>query len=154
MTPHLDQPRHRIVVALDRSSYARAVFERALDLAAHYAGCELHVLTVQEANAPLDGVEAELAALVAHGLAAHRRAAPDCEVRLHARCGRPVEEISALADEVRADLIVIGRFGSHRPFRRIGTVAEQVLAAAPCPTLVVQLVDPRVRSMQADTNRL
>jgi nucleotide-binding universal stress UspA family protein len=143
MSSDLDR-RHRIVVALDRSAYAGVVLQQALDAATAHAACDLHVLAVQEANAPLDELKTWLAALVAEKIDHLRGASWDWRVRLHVRRGRPVEEIGALASEVGADLIIIGRFGTHRPFRRLGTVAEQVLAAAPCPTLVVQLVDQGV----------
>ena len=65
----------------------------------------------------------------------------DWSARLHVRAGRAAEEIANLAAEVRADLIVVGRFGLHHPGKRLGSVASRVLDAATCPTLVVGLTD-------------
>jgi len=42
---------------------------------------------------------------------------------------------------LRADLIVVGRFGLHHRGSRLGSVASRVLDAATCPTLVVGMVD-------------
>lgn len=55
------------------------------------------------------------------------------------RCGVPCTEIETLAQEQRADLIVIGQVG-HRGPRRIliGSVTERVIEYAPCPVLVVK----------------
>lgn len=61
------------------------------------------------------------------------------------RYGVPHNEISRLARERQADLIVIGRVGSHGPRgARIGSVAERVIEYAPCPVLVVSQSIPHV----------
>ena len=50
---------------------------------------------------------------------------------------RLVEEVRSAIET--ADLIVIGRVGSHGPHRaHIGSVAERVIESAPCPVLVVR----------------
>jgi nucleotide-binding universal stress UspA family protein len=53
--------------------------------------------------------------------------------------GEPCDEITNLARESDADLIVIGQVGS-RGLRRvlIGCVTERVIEYAPCPVLVVK----------------
>ena len=56
------------------------------------------------------------------------------------RIGTPYVEITELAREVRADLIVIGRTsgtGTQR-LARIGSVAERVIEYAHCPVLTVR----------------
>lgn len=57
----------------------------------------------------------------------------------HLREGRPPEEIVALAEELDADLIVIGSRGLG-PVKRLvtGSVSEGVAAHAPCPVLVMR----------------
>jgi nucleotide-binding universal stress UspA family protein len=54
--------------------------------------------------------------------------------------GDPIDEILALAKEVKPDLIVMGTHG-RRGFGRllIGSVAEAVLRKAPCPVLTVKM---------------
>jgi nucleotide-binding universal stress UspA family protein len=57
----------------------------------------------------------------------------------HLRAGKPAEEITALAEELDADLVVLG---SREPgwLKRLvtGSVSEGVVRGAPCPVLVVR----------------
>ena len=57
--------------------------------------------------------------------------------QLHLRPGRAEQQIASLAQDLLADLIVVGQFGLHHPRESLKTVSSRVLAAAPCPTLVV-----------------
>jgi len=62
----------------------------------------------------------------------------DVEADQVVRQGVPHSEISELARDVKADLIVIGRVGCRGPrCVLIGSVAERVIEQAPCPVLVV-----------------
>jgi nucleotide-binding universal stress UspA family protein len=131
--------RFRIVVALDLSEYSEIVLEHALDLASRYDAPDLHFVTVVEPKADLDEAKRELAKRVMFALDGYNRT--DWRARLHVRAGRPEEEISNLAAEVRANLIVMGRFGLHHRRRRMGSVASRVLDTTTCPTFVVGMVD-------------
>lgn len=52
--------------------------------------------------------------------------------------GTPAEEIADAAEELGADLIVIGRRGYSRIKRFfVGSVSQRVISEAPCPVLVV-----------------
>jgi nucleotide-binding universal stress UspA family protein len=133
-TPTL--PRFRMVVALDGSEYAEIVLEHALDQASRHDRPDLHILRVVDDVRDADTVKQALAGIVLEGLETFREGRPDWRTRLHVRVGRPVDEIVDLANEVAADLVVIGRYG-HRWLRR--SAADKVVAAAPCPTLVVGL---------------
>lgn len=55
------------------------------------------------------------------------------------REGRAAEEITGLAEELGADLLVVGRRGLG-PIKRLvmGSVSERVVDLAPCPTLIVR----------------
>ena len=131
--------RFGIVVALDLSEYSEIVLEHALDQAARHDAPDLHLLTVVDSGGDLEDTKKAMAALVLPALGD-----PDCtdwSARLHVRAGRAAEEIANLAAEVRADLIVVGRFGLHHRGTRLGSVASRVLDAATCPTLVVGLTD-------------
>jgi len=57
----------------------------------------------------------------------------------HLRDGRPADEIAALAQELEADLVVVGSRGAG-PVKRLitGSVSEGVVSLAPCPVLVVR----------------
>ncbi|HTJ47206.1 MAG TPA: universal stress protein [Kofleriaceae bacterium] len=123
-----------MVVAVDASEYAEVVLEHALDIAARHERADLHLLAVHEGKgADLDEAKRRLVELALAELEAFHGSEHDWHVRLHVRSGVPAEEIAGLAGEVQADLLVIGRFRAK--------IAEQVLAQAPCPTLVVQLTD-------------
>jgi len=136
--------RYRIVVALDLSEYAEIVLEHALDQAARHDQPELHFVTVVSGEPAVTGTKERLAELVLEGLDTFRDHHLDWRARLHVRTGKPAEEIVELAEDVRADLIVVGRFGEKR--RRLGTTAQQVLELARCPTLAINLVDRPIES--------
>lgn len=136
----MTDPIHRIVVALDLLEYAEIVLEHALDQARRYEAPDLHFVTVVEnPRADLDDAKRRLEALVVPALEGIDRAR--WRVHLHVRSGRATEEITNLAAEIRAHLLVIGRFGVHHPRRRIGRTANRVIDLATCPTFVVTLTD-------------
>ena len=61
------------------------------------------------------------------------------EVKQAVRFGVPYAEISRLAREDSANLIVVGQVGRHGPRRlMMGSVTERVIEMAPCPVLVVK----------------
>lgn len=146
-----------IVVAVDLSEYSDAVLTHAFDQAARLTRPALHILAVvsDEHRRWHKPTEAELAAreeevkpalveLVLRNLddvvADDVRAT--WQLRLHVRRGHPDEQIVELAEEVQADLLVIGRYG-HATRRRLGSTADRVLAQAECPVLVVSKVRDR-----------
>ena len=135
--------RYRMVVAIDLTEYAEIVLEHALDQAARHAAPDLHFLTVVGNTSPeaVDRAKHDLAQLVVDGLETFRELAGAWHSRLHVRAGRPGEEIVALAGEIEADLVVVGRFGAHE---RHGSLATRIVEAAPCPTLVVGLTEHAV----------
>ncbi|MEZ4403563.1 MAG: universal stress protein [Kofleriaceae bacterium] len=139
-------PRYCMVVALDLSEYAEVVLEHALDLAARHDACTLHLLVVHTDAGEVDDNKQRLVALTRDKLSAFEAPRHDWRVHLHARSGDSADQIAALAGEARADVIVLGRFGRHQAKRRLGGVAERVLAQAPCSTLVVQLTDHAVET--------
>lgn len=61
----------------------------------------------------------------------------DLDVTRSIREGTPHQEIIGLADEIGADLIVMGHAGRRGPRRKIaGSVAERVIRFANCPVLI------------------
>lgn len=123
--------RYRIVCGLDESEYAELVLEHALDQAARHDQPELHFVTVVADEAAVAGTKERLAELVLEGLDNFRDHHDAWRARLHVRVGKPDREIVALAEDVTADLIVIGRFG--------GSTAQRVLERADCPLLAINL---------------
>ncbi len=56
----------------------------------------------------------------------------------HAERGSPVATILKVADEIDADLIVVGNRGMTGVRRVLGSVASAVTTQAPCTVLVVK----------------
>lgn len=130
--------RYRIVVGIDLSEYADIVIDHALDQAARHDAPEVHFLTVREhRKQSSDELKQALWERVYTPLETFNRYGLDWHARLHVRRGKPEEQISQLAAEIRADLIVIGQFGLHNPRPTDKNLPNRVLQAAVCPTLVV-----------------
>ncbi len=111
-----------------------------MDQAARHDSPELHFLTVVARARPgVEEARRALAELVLPAFEGFDYA--DWLVRLHVRSGVAHEEIASFASDVRANLIVLGRFGLHHRSGRLGSVASRVLDRASCPTLVIGLVD-------------
>jgi hypothetical protein len=85
----------------------------------------------------LEELRQRLSALVWPGLQTFNQYGTDWRARLHVRTGKPEVQIATLAQDVLADLIVMGQFGLHHPSKTLKTLPSRVLQAAPCPTLVV-----------------
>lgn len=131
---------YRMVVALDLSEYAEIVLEHALDQAARHDAADLHFLTVcREGESEAAGQR--LATEVLEGVESPRET---WRMALHVRVGDIADEISRLAGELDADLIVMGRFGTHR---RREMLTARTIDEAPCPVLVVGLTEHVVETV-------
>jgi len=120
----------KILTALDRSEYAEIVLQHGLDQAARDPTAELHFVTAVRSDAEAEEARAWLDAMVREGLETF--GLDDRRVVLHVRRGRPAPAIAALATELDADLLVIGRF--HVP-----SESDVIVQITECPTLVVGL---------------
>jgi nucleotide-binding universal stress UspA family protein len=118
----------RILTALDRSEYAEIVLEHGLDQAAREPTAELHFVSVVPDERETDVAQQWLKGVVHDGLDTFGLAARS--VALHVRRGRPAPAIAALARELPADLLVVGRF--HVP-----SEADLLVDIIQCPLLVV-----------------
>ena len=137
-----------LVVAVDFSEMTEFVIEAAAVQAALEPPTVLHATCVLDASLDVlgrPGADAEELGRLEEALRA--RVAADLEgrglaVEVHARFGKPPEEILGLAREVKADLIVLGRHaqsGRRPPF--LGSVPARILSEARCDVLVVQPQD-------------
>lgn len=150
-TARPDSRRFRIVAALDESEYAEIVLEHAIDQAARHERVDLHFVTVVDRAARVDPVRARLAETVLHGLETFGTSTSDWRSWMHVLVGSPAVETTSLAGDVRADLLVIGRFGVHDPRR---SLADRMLALASCPTLVVNLKEDVVAPLCPECARV
>src|SRR5690606_18471858 len=104
--------RYRIVVGVDLSEYSSIVVEHALDQAARHDFPELHFVHVKESRKHDTNTLGEyLASAVYPALQAFNQHGKDWRARLHVRRGKPDQQITMLAADILADLIVIGDFG-------------------------------------------
>lgn len=125
--------RYRIVVGVDLTEYSSIVIDHALDQAARHQSPELHFVHVKESRKhDINTLGEDLASAVYPALQVFNQHGADWRARLHIRRGKPDEQITMLAADILADMIVIGDFGLHRK-----GMPKRILAHAICPTLVV-----------------
>ena len=142
----------RILFCTDFSPNANIAFQHAIEVAQRYPGAELHLLHVipapdaqywksyvymptvdvdQMAKDAFDKrVSEEYEAVLPEGLSLTKAF----------RIGKAYAEIIRYAEEIKADIIVMGRQG-RGALESIffGTVAEKVVKKAKCPVLVIPL---------------
>jgi nucleotide-binding universal stress UspA family protein len=150
--PQTSPPAHfaEIVCAVDFSPASLAALERALQLAQESGG-RLHVVHVMDGvptDFPVAGARAAQFARAFEVLKAEagervRAAIPAdaldwCETAVRIVGGMPAREIASVADEVHADLIVIGTQSRGLVRRALGsTTLAGLLRDANCPVLAV-----------------
>lgn len=141
-----------VVVGFDFSHTGRAALQRGVDLAARAPQHVLHVACVVDPRRPIPsipsyhGVDVMYAARVQEALAyAVHEELERVDVRgrvnffVHARVGKPVEELLALAREVSADLVIVGSHGLTGLERLvIGSVSEKIVREAGCSVEVAR----------------
>ncbi len=152
-----------ILAALDGSPRSPHVLRQAAELAAR-TSATLHLC--HAVNVPL-GLPADAwtlsgeelhARLVDHGLRSLTQLAEGLDPPVTpllwgervCRIGRPAQVIVALADELRADLLVIGSHSLDVLDRLLGTTAARVVNHAHCSVLVVR---PPETAAQADATQ-
>ena len=138
-----------ILLGVDLSAESRQVVDRAVALR-NASGAELSVIHVIEplsfaygGDIPMDfsGIQEEI-----HKQAKSHMASlcdplniPESHRRLVV--GRPETEIHHIAEEIDADLIVVGSHGRHGLSLLMGSTANGVLHGARCDVLAVRVQD-------------
>jgi nucleotide-binding universal stress UspA family protein len=124
----------RILVAVDDAPTTSGVVAAAIRVA---AGCGLPLVVASVAAQDTTSARAHADAAADAGLRAVEAAGAHGERRVVV--GPPAERIAALAGDTGADLIVIGRGGSHSALRRMvfGGTARRIVGLAACPVLIV-----------------
>ncbi len=135
----------KIIVAVDLSEDTSLVVQRAKAVA---RSAELHLVHVIEplsfaygGDIPMDfsGIQDEIQQQATHQL---QRIAEQHGVdadHQHVLLGRPEVEIHAKAEELGADLIVVGSHGRHGLGLLLGSTANGVLHGASCDVLAVRV---------------
>lgn len=142
----------KIVCSVDLSDHSERVVSWAMDIAREYE-CPVALVSVVEDFFPytqlykslqdvgvakaMDDVRAEIERELEGFVSAHREAGITVETSV--RTGHPDREIVKAAEELGADLIVIGSHGrTGVEHALLGSVAEKVLRKAQCPVLTVK----------------
>lgn len=143
------------IAGIDLASGSREALRVAIELARLHGGTVVHAVYVDSVHAISDedmylrglderreAAELKLRLLGERFLReAHIGSVPDTieVVRPHYRVGDPAEELTDLARDLNADVIVVGTKGL-RGFSRFmrGSVAETVVRLASCPVHVVR----------------
>jgi universal stress protein A len=138
----------KILVPSDFSAASSNAFRYALRLAQKFGSNLLLIHVLEPALAPVYTALAEGSPLCEEDFAAAGRnlgewadsaAASGTKAKLTLRVGLPAHEIVETAKDRDVDLIVIATHG-HTGWKHfcIGSTAERVVRAAPCPVLVVR----------------
>jgi len=143
--------RFLILVEVDFSENGPGVLQSAADLASTTPDAELHLVHAFGAAVGVDHLRrfpalSELTSIEdsdAAGAALERIAASipleDTRVCAHVHEGSATTVIAHLAEDIGADLVVVGnheRPGMNRSF--FGSIAERLVRIAPCPVLIIR----------------
>lgn len=128
-----------IVIGLDQSATAHRAFIEGAELG-RLLDAHLHLVT-SFVDGPLGGVAISDERRAAEQMldSSAREADPAGQkVTTHALPGKTADVILRVAEEVGADLIVIGNQGAQGARRVLGSVASAVTGGAPCTVMVVK----------------
>ncbi len=147
----------RILVPTDFGEPAQHALDTAIELSAaleasivllHVYPVVLPVLYDEEFAWPLDQIEKAARKSLDARLAAAKARYPSCEGIL--KPGTAAIEIVSVANQCKADLIVMGTHGRRGVSRlMLGSVAERVVRTSPVPVLTVSADEPSRDEQQA-----
>tara|TARA_R110001592_G_scaffold240929_2_gene501218 strand:+ start:39253 stop:39693 length:441 start_codon:yes stop_codon:yes gene_type:complete len=137
----------KILVAIDLSEDSGRIVERARAVASG-AAAQLHIIHVIEplsfaygGDIPMDfsGIQDEIYQQASQQLQRFAENSNIDEAHRHIVMGRPEVEIHAKAEELNADLIVVGSHGRHGLALLMGSTANGVLHGAKRDVLAVRV---------------
>jgi nucleotide-binding universal stress UspA family protein len=137
------------LVPIDFSSHSYEALEHAIHLASlcHGRIHLLHAYQMPKCITPRDlaAIDPDFSTIVPKGTAqrleaaSHKVAAAGLEAETHLTALPAAEATTEIAKEIRADLIVIGTRGlTGLKHALLGSVADGVVRAAPCPVMTVR----------------
>ena len=138
-----------ILLGVDFSQESRQVIDRAVQLREAF-GCNLSVIHVIEplsfaygGDIPMDfsGIQEEIHKQAQAQLSELCNPLNVLEASRHLVVGRPESEIHHIAEEIGADLIVVGSHGRHGLALLMGSTANGVLHGSKCDVLAVRVAE-------------
>jgi nucleotide-binding universal stress UspA family protein len=122
----------RIVVGVAKTDSAKRAVDVAVDLARRYEA-DLHlVMAFDRGGTALDSSSRK----DAEAFLASIEATAPVPVQLHAIPGEPADTVLMVADEVKADLVVVGNRGMQGARRILGSVPNSIAHGAACSVLI------------------
>ena len=140
-----------ILVTVDLSEDSTRIVQRARAIADN-AGAQLHVIHVIEplsfahgGDIPMDfsGIQDEIHQQASQQLQRFGETHAMSPEQQHIVLGRPEVEIHTKAEEIGADLIVVGSHGRYGLALLMGSTANGVLHGATCDVLAVRVGETR-----------
>jgi nucleotide-binding universal stress UspA family protein len=125
-------PFPQIVVGVARADSARDAARQAMGLAVTLGG-HVHLVTAFEPGSGNDDVERRHAESFLESMAASSSADVSC----HAIAGDAAAALLRVAEEVDADLVVVGNKGMRGAKRVLGSIPNSVAHRAPCSVLIL-----------------
>ena len=129
----------QVIVAYDFTPSAEQALMRAVELAAQAPHHVLHVIDVLDPMRDTYETAERIQEMLVERLASafnDRANASEVHFYVHARIGRAATEILRLAQEVGADMVLIGSHGGRH--RLLGSTSERVTREARCPVTVAR----------------
>jgi nucleotide-binding universal stress UspA family protein len=132
-----------VVIAVAPTDTAYEALDEGIDLA-RALGATVHLVHAFEGDRPsrdAQGAAVSTARRQAEGrleALATRLRSENLDVTCHALSMDPTKAILRVADEVGADLIVVGNLGAQGARRMLGSVASGVVAKANCAVTVMK----------------
>lgn len=121
----------KVLIPIDNKPSSQAILDAVIKMR-WFEGTELHVVTVRNQQ-DIDITEIENLAVELHNCLPH------CEVSFIARDGDPHEVLVDLAENIQAELIVMGSNCKNTLERLfVGSVCQTVMAKAHCPVFVAK----------------
>ena len=136
-----------IILATDLSDEANQVADKAAALAKNN-GATLHMVHVVEplsfaygGDIPMDfsGIQDEIQKQAESQMAEFATQYNVAGEQQHVLVGRAENEIHSLADELKAELVVVGSHGRHGIALLLGSTANGILHGANCDVLAVRV---------------
>jgi nucleotide-binding universal stress UspA family protein len=126
-----------IVVGAHKSETARRAVDEAIQLA-RALDAHLHLVSAyRKDSGPIDGKDTPGRADAQRAMDAMVPVAGSQKFTTHALPGDPAKAILSVANEVGADLIVVGNKGMKGKGRVLGSVPNDIAHQAPCAVLIV-----------------
>lgn len=135
----------KIVLAYDGSDPSKKALEYAVSLAEKYSAALAVISIVRIPEVP-DDVETE--AIIDEASDSYNRefeplknrvSKMNLQVTFEVRVGHPADQIVSFAEEVKADLIVLGHRGRSEISRwLLGSISKRVLSYAHCSVLIAR----------------